>query len=84
MDKILPLVDYGHKDFGENKVQEAYEKWFDIKEKNKCLRKWIDKFKKLPGLQLKMIKKSANELAFGQAKSIMHMEVDQFLLSRNN
>ena len=38
----------------------------------------------MPGLQLKMIKKSANELAFAQAKSIMHMEFDQFLLSRNN
>ena len=31
-----------------------------------------------------MIKKSANELALAQAKSIMHMEFDQFLLSRNN
>ena len=57
---------------------------FDVGEKNKCLKKWINKFKKLPGLQLKMIKKSANELAFGQAKSVMHMEFDQFLLSRNN
>tara|TARA_Y100000992_G_scaffold294560_1_gene254459 strand:- start:199 stop:918 length:720 start_codon:yes stop_codon:yes gene_type:complete len=57
---------------------------FALDEKNKCLRKWINKFKKLPGLQLKMIKKSANELAFGQAKSTMHMEFDQFLLSRNN
>jgi len=57
---------------------------FDLDEKNKCLEKWINKFKKLPGLQLKMIKKSANELAFGQAKSVMHMEFDQFLLSRNN
>ena len=57
---------------------------FDLDEKNKCLRKWINKFKKLPGLQLKMIKKSANELAVGQAKSTMHMEFDQFLLSRNN
>tara|TARA_Y200000002_G_scaffold28370_1_gene21282 strand:- start:306 stop:1025 length:720 start_codon:yes stop_codon:yes gene_type:complete len=57
---------------------------FNLDEKNKCLRKWINKFKKLPGLQLKMIKKSANELAFGQAKSVMHMEFDQFLFSRNN
>ena len=57
---------------------------FDLEDKNKCLKKWISKFKKMPGLQLKMIKKSANELAFAQAKSIMHMEFDQFLLSRNN
>mgnify|MGYP001403418583 FL=1 len=29
---ILPLIDYGHVHFGENKVQEALEKWKDIKE----------------------------------------------------
>ena len=34
---IKHLVDHGHRHFGENKVQEAYEKWFDIKEKNKTL-----------------------------------------------
>lgn len=32
-DKILPLIEYGHTDFGENKVQEAIEKWTNIKEK---------------------------------------------------
>lgn len=31
MDKILPLIKHGHLDFGENKVQEAIEKWSDIK-----------------------------------------------------
>ena len=34
IDKILPLIDYGHIDFGENKVQEAINKWQDIKSKN--------------------------------------------------
>jgi pyridoxal phosphate enzyme (YggS family) len=34
IDKIIPLIDYGHVDFGENKVQEAIEKWQDIKSKN--------------------------------------------------
>ena len=34
IDKILPLIDYGHVDFGENKVQEAVEKWTEIKKKN--------------------------------------------------
>ena len=34
LDKILPLIDHGHTDFGENKIQEAIEKWTDIKEKN--------------------------------------------------
>ena len=31
IDKILPLINYGHIDFGENKVQEAVEKWTEIK-----------------------------------------------------
>ena len=34
IDKILPLIDYGHIDFGENKVQEAIDKWQVIKSKN--------------------------------------------------
>ena len=35
IDHILPLIQYGHLDFGENKVQEAIEKWTDIKNQNK-------------------------------------------------
>ena len=31
---INPLIDYGHDHFGENKVQEALNKWSDIKIKN--------------------------------------------------
>ena len=31
MSSILPLINYGQQDFGENKVQEAIEKWTDIK-----------------------------------------------------
>ena len=38
LDKILPLVEYGHLDYGENKVQEAIDKWSDIKEKNKDIK----------------------------------------------
>ena len=34
IEHILPLIDYGHIDYGENKVQEAIEKWTDIKKKN--------------------------------------------------
>ena len=34
---INPLVEHGHTEFGENKVQEAIEKWTDIKTKNKNL-----------------------------------------------
>ena len=33
LEKILPLIEYGHLDYGENKVQEALDKWSDIKSK---------------------------------------------------
>jgi pyridoxal phosphate enzyme (YggS family) len=33
-DHIKPLVDHGHKHFGENKVQEAHSKWHNIKKNN--------------------------------------------------
>ena len=38
IDKILPLIEYGHLDYGENKVQEAVEKWTEIKKKNSQVR----------------------------------------------
>ena len=31
---IKPLIDHGHEDFGENKIQEAIEKWTSIKSNN--------------------------------------------------
>jgi len=34
IDKILPVIEHGHIDFGENKVQEAIEKWTEVKKKN--------------------------------------------------
>ena len=34
IDKIMPLIEFGHIDYGENKVQEALEKWTDIKKTN--------------------------------------------------
>ena len=34
IDKILPLIEHGHNDYGENKVQEALEKWTEIKKIN--------------------------------------------------
>ncbi len=33
MQEILPLINNGHKHFGENKIQEAIEKWTEIKKK---------------------------------------------------
>ena len=34
IDKIIPLIEHGHVDYGENKVQEAVEKWTELKKKN--------------------------------------------------
>lgn len=52
MEDILPLIEHGHIDFGENKVQEAINKWTEIK-------------KKRPNLQLHMIGKlQTNKVKF--------------------
>ena len=52
LDKILPLINHGHLDFGENKVQEAVKKWTDIKNKK-------------PEIQLHMIGKlQSNKVKF--------------------
>ena len=34
LDKIKPLIDFGHSHFGENKVQEAKDKWLNIRQNN--------------------------------------------------
>ena len=51
LDKILPLINEGHKDFGENKVQEALDKWSDIKSQNLGIRLHL-----LGGLQTNKVK----------------------------
>ena len=52
IDKIQPLINHGHLHFGENKVQEAIEKWSDIK-------------KNSPEIQLHMIGKlQSNKVKF--------------------
>ena len=38
LEKIFPLIEYGHLDYGENKVQEAIQKWSDIKLKKKDIK----------------------------------------------
>jgi len=38
MASILPLINHGHLDFGENKVQEAIDKWSDIKNKKNSIK----------------------------------------------
>ena len=48
----MPLIKHGHKDFGENKVQEAIEKWTEVKKIN-------------PKIQLHMIGKlQTNKVKF--------------------
>ena len=34
IDHISPLIDHGHIHFGENKIQEAVDKWTEVKKKN--------------------------------------------------
>ncbi len=52
IDKISPLIEYGHIHFGENKVQEAVEKWSEVKKIN-------------PKIQLHMIGKlQTNKVKF--------------------
>ena len=38
IENILPLIDHGHLHYGENKVQEALDKWTDIKDQNKNIK----------------------------------------------
>ncbi|MBD1160991.1 YggS family pyridoxal phosphate-dependent enzyme [Pelagibacterales bacterium SAG-MED15] len=38
IEKIQPIIDCGHNDFGENKVQEAYDKWSNLKNTNKNIK----------------------------------------------
>ena len=38
IDKILPLIEHGHINYGENKVQEAVEKWSEVKKNNSKLK----------------------------------------------
>ena len=51
MDKILPLIEYGHLDFGENKVQEAIEKWSETKLSNNNIKLHL-----IGGLQTNKVK----------------------------
>ena len=51
MDKILPLIEHGHLDFGENKVQEAIEKWSELKLNNNNIKLHL-----IGGLQTNKVK----------------------------
>ena len=51
MDKISPLIEHGHSDFGENKVQEAIDKWRDVKSNNNDIKLHL-----IGGLQTNKVK----------------------------
>ena len=51
MDKISPLIEHGHSDFGENKVQEAIDKWTDVKSNNNDIKLHL-----IGGLQTNKVK----------------------------
>ena len=38
IENIMPLIEYGQLDYGENKVQEALDKWSDIKNKSNSIK----------------------------------------------
>ena len=38
IENILPLIEFGHIDYGENKVKEALDKWTNIKNENKSVK----------------------------------------------
>ena len=55
IDKILPLIEHGHLDFGENKVQEAIEKWSNVKLNNNGIKLHL-----IGGLQTNKVKLAVN------------------------
>ena len=57
IEDILPLIEYGHHEFGENKVQEAQAKWTKIKENHKDL-----KLHMLGKLQTNKVKNAVEKL----------------------
>ena len=59
MDKISPLIDHGHLDFGENKVQEAIEKWSDVKSNNENIKLHL-----VGGLQTNKVKSAVRLFDF--------------------
>ncbi len=69
LEKIQPLIEYGHLHFGENKVQEAVDKWADVK-------------RQMPRLQLHMIGKlQTNKVKYAVPLFDYIHSVDNFKLA---
>ena len=54
---------------------------FDPADESACLDKWCEKYKSKSPLAVQMIKRSTNEVALSVAKTIMHSDYDQLLLT---
>ena len=82
IENITPLLDYGHVDFGENKVQEAIEKWSDIKKKYKNLSLHM-----VGGLQTNKVKQAVSLFDYIHSvdsyKLAKKIAVEQEKLNRN-
>jgi len=51
IENVLPLIEHGHIHYGENKVQEALDKWSDIKNQNSTIKLHL-----IGGLQTNKVK----------------------------
>jgi len=51
IESVLPLIEHGHIHYGENKVQEALDKWSDIKNQNSTIKLHL-----IGGLQTNKVK----------------------------
>ena len=51
IESVLPLIEHGHIHYGENKVQEALDKWSDIKNQNNTIKLHL-----IGGLQTNKVK----------------------------
>ena len=97
IENILPLIDHGHLHYGENKVQEALDKWTDIKNQNKSIKLHLigklqtNKVKYVVKLfdyihsvdSLKLAEKISNEHELSGG-SIINIIQDAWLLSKRN
>tara|TARA_B100000035_G_C20955226_1_gene533865 strand:- start:285 stop:950 length:666 start_codon:yes stop_codon:yes gene_type:complete len=87
---ILPLLDFGHLDFGENKVQEAKDKWIELKKKYEKInlhmlgklqtnkvKSAVDIFNYIHSLDgLKLANKLANEIHKKQKKVKIFIQIN--------
>jgi pyridoxal phosphate enzyme (YggS family) len=74
MDKIMPLIEAGHRDFAENYVQEAQEKWVDV------IKKYDINLKLIGRLQSNKINDAL--LFFNEIHSVHSLELAEKIASK--